>query len=475
MRFSLGDKTYQFRALPFGLSSAPWIFTMVMREVKSLAHKQGLALFQYLDDWLGEAPSERRSSQEAQLLLSLCLHLGLLVNFEKSELVPKQVFVFLGVHFDLLRGLVLPTTDHTAELLALADSFLRSRSQPAVMWQSLIGSIVAQERFIHLGRFYLRPLQWHLSSHWSQVKDPPSQLVPVTPDIVPVLTWWTDTSRLRAGVPLQRPPPSVRFFTDASTQGWGAHCEGATCQGVWSHQEAKLHINVLEMRAVRLAIEHLTPAPGSVLLVATDNSTVVAYVNKQGGLRSSLLWQETLLLFNLLESRDLSLRARHIPGRLNVIADQLSRQGQILPTEWALHPDILKTVFEQWGTPLLDLFATRYNNRLPVFVSPVPDPTALDVDALSISWEGFDAYAFPPHVIMTSVLRKFEETKFCRLVLIAPHLPQQSWFPLLMALKSGGPLPLPPTRTMLKQPQSDVFHQDPGSLRLHAWLLQRPL
>ena len=35
-------------------------------------------------------------------------------------------------------------------------------------------------------------------------------------------------------------------------------------------------------------------------------------------------------------------------------------------------------------------------NKLPLFVSPVPDPMATAVDALSLSWENLDAYAFPP-------------------------------------------------------------------------------
>ena len=44
----------------------------------------------------------------------------------------------------------------------------------------------------------------------------------------------------------------------------------------------------------------------------------------------------------------------------------------------------------------MDLFATRYNHKLPQFVSPVPDPQAWAVGALSLSWEGLDPYAFPP-------------------------------------------------------------------------------
>ena len=66
----------------------------------------------------------------------------------------------------------------------------------------------------------------------------------------------------------------------------------------------------------------------------------------------------------------------------------------------------LEAIFDLWGKPHIDLFATRLNNRLPVFVSPVPDPLAESVDALTLDWTGLDAYAFPPPVLLNAVLRK---------------------------------------------------------------------
>ena len=59
--------------------------------------------------------------------------------------------------------------------------------------------------------------------------------------------------------------------------------------------------------------------------------------------------------------------------------------------EWSLHPEVFKAICSQ-----VDLFATRFNNKLPQFVSPVLDPQAWAVDALSLSWENLDPYAFPP-------------------------------------------------------------------------------
>ena len=41
----------------------------------------------------------------------------------------------------------------------------------------------------------------------------------------------------------------------------------------------------------------------------------------------------------------------------------------------------------------------RFNRKLPLFVSPVPDPMASAVDALSLPWENLDAYAFPATAI----------------------------------------------------------------------------
>jgi len=59
--------------------------------------------------------------------------------------------------------------------------------------------------------------------------------------------------------------------------------------------------------------------------------------------------------------------------------------------QWKLHPECFRWVCDRLWTPTMDLFATRFNNQLPVYVSPIPDQAALDVDALSIDWTGFDA------------------------------------------------------------------------------------
>ena len=97
----------------------------------------------------------------------------------------------------------------------------------------------------------------------------------------------------------------------------------------------------------------------------------------------------------------ITLRARHVPDSLNVIADGLSRKNQIKKTEWSLAPQIFKKISLLWERPQIDLFATNLNTKLPTYVSPIPDPQAWAVDALNISWKNMIGYTFPPHSTTT--------------------------------------------------------------------------
>ena len=111
LRFHVQGRAYQFKALPFGLSTAPMEFTVLAKEVKLMAIHRGIRIHQYLDDWLVRARSQHLCLQHTQILVKMCQDLGWLVNLEKSELEPKQVFDFVGYQFDLRSGRVRPTPD----------------------------------------------------------------------------------------------------------------------------------------------------------------------------------------------------------------------------------------------------------------------------------------------------------------------------------------------------------------------------
>ena len=208
------------------------------------------------------------------------------------------------------------------------------------------------------------------------------------------------------------------------------------------------------------------------ILIATDNTTVVSYINKQGAMRSgslsALLWR----LLSWCHSRGITPKARHIPGRLNVIADKLSRHNQLIQTEWSFSQHVFNLLCSRWAQPQVDLFATRFNNKLPKFVSPVPDQTAWAVDALSLSWGNLYVYAFPPVSLLNQVVSKVMDQGCHRMILIAPGWPNMPWFWDLVSLSVQIPFRPPLQKDLVTQPFNGVVHQNLSNLNLHAWLLE---
>jgi len=283
LRFVVGGRVYQFRALPFGLSSAPWIFTQIMSQVKTIAHLRNIQLYLYFDDWLVQVANPQLGVQQAEFLIGLCAELGLVVNLEKSELIPAQTFDFIGATFRLKENLVLPKEENRVKILDRIRHFLRFSSRTAREWLCILGSLNSQFRFIPFGQLFTRPLQWHVKGHWSQSTGSLSDQIPLSGEVRACLSWWMERLSFPSGVPLVPPPVDIHMFTDASERGWGAHVDSARYQGMWSEEESRLHINILELRAVRLALESHLPPVGSHVLVATDNTTVKSYINRQGG------------------------------------------------------------------------------------------------------------------------------------------------------------------------------------------------
>ena len=182
----------------------------------------------------------------------------------------------------------------------------------------------------------------------------------------------------------------------------------------------------------------------------------------------ALLWR----ILSWCTRKQVTLRARHIPSQLNVIAYKLSRLGQTIQMEWSLHPEVFQAICSQWHQPQVDLFTTRFNNKLPQFVSPVPDPQAWAVDAFSLSWEDLDPYVFPPTAILGKVVEKLQDYPCNRIILIAPGCPNMPWFWDLVAMSIQIPLCLPNIPNLVSQPFNQTLHRNLSNLNLHAWLLE---
>ncbi|KAL0176031.1 hypothetical protein M9458_028361, partial [Cirrhinus mrigala] len=92
---------------------------------------------------------------------------------------------------------------------------------------------------------------------------------------------------VQSGVPLEQVSRRIIVTTDASKTGWGAVCNGHAASGVWTGSRLPWHINCLELLTVLLALKRFRPLiQGKHVLVRSDNTATVAYINLQGGVRS---------------------------------------------------------------------------------------------------------------------------------------------------------------------------------------------
>jgi len=474
--FAYQNTVYQFRVLPFGVATAPYIFTRIVKAMAAQFRVRGIQFHHYIDDWLIVADSPQKAIDHARHVIQLATRLGWIPNWEKSCLTPTQVFEYVGVAYDLSKGKAFPPAKRLAKVTALVNELLRDRVPTARQMLSLIGLLASMEKQVPYGRCYLRPIQWCLAQSWNILHDRLDRPIRLNDRAIEAMQWWLQPSNHLQGMELQEYVPDRTFFTDASQVAWGAHMDNLVLSNRWQPHDMGKHINVLELKAVRFALEQWaanSPA-GTKWLVFTDNTTVVAHINKQGGTRSLDLSLESEALIRFAYSRKILIKARHLPGKRNVFADALSRPDRILGTEWMLCPAVFQQLCRVFGAPNIDLFATSRNTQLPVFFSPLPESEALATDAISQKWDGMSGYAYPPTGFLTEVLHKITRSQ-CEVLLVAPCWPTQAWFPLLLSLLIDKPRRLPNSNKLLKQPGTSIFHKSPQNLRLHAWKLSSDL
>ncbi len=343
--------------------------------------------------------------QTQGLVLSHLSQLGLRVNWEKSKLLPTQRIFFLGMEFGFGQSDSAPHAGTRSVGVELLEYIQEQDAAPLKRFQRLLGHMAAAAAVTPLGLLHMRPLQ-----HWLHGRVPRwawqsgTLRVQVTPACRQTFTPWSDLSFLRAGVSLEQVSRHAVVYTDASAKGWGATFNGHAVSGVWTGPQLHWHINCLELLAVHLALNRLKRRlRGEHVLVRTDNTATVAYINRQGGLRSRRMSQlaRHLLLWSRKHLR--SLRAIHIPGLLNRTADELSRAAH--PGEWRLHPQTVQLIWRRFGLAQVDLFASLETSHCQLFYS-LTDGT-LGTDALAHSWpRGLRKYAFPPVSLLAQTLCK---------------------------------------------------------------------
>ena len=316
--------TFVDRCLPFGLRSAPKIFSAVADALAWVFGCYGLiSQVHYLDDFLFLEPPCRTSSSVIPLVTSVCSSLGVPLASNKTE-GPATCLTFLGISVDSSRWELRLPDDKMELIYALIQVWSRRSSCRRRELESFLGHLSHAATIIRQGRPFLHDLFQLLS-----VARQPHYFVRLTRGAKADILWWLCFLERWNGRSFFPPStPSVHIYTDAagSIGCGGFQVKGHWFQLVWPG-EVRRSIAALELIPVVIAAMLWgSNWRGSMVCFHSDNEAVVKVLSK-GSSKDSSLSHLMRCLALLAAFYGFHISAVHVPGSLNEAADALSRNN----------------------------------------------------------------------------------------------------------------------------------------------------
>lgn len=315
---------YVDTALPFGLRSAPKIFSAFADALAWALRKEGVVhQIHYLGDFLFDGPPQSPLCKQALArALALCKHLGLPVAMHKTE-APATQLTFLGIQIDTAVMELSLAQDKLLHMKALVLSWRSKKAAPKWYLQSLIGHLSHATTVVQQGRTFLRRM-----IHLMKTAKQPHHQVRLSAEFHSDLQWWcTFLPRWNGRSLLRQPHPSHTIPSDASgSWGCGAFLNTGLCfQLAWPDSWTYYHIAAKEMVPVVIAIALWGRLLSShTVLLQSDNMTVVVTLTSGSAKDPHLMHPARCLHFFLAEF-DISIEAQQVPGLPNTAADALTR------------------------------------------------------------------------------------------------------------------------------------------------------
>ena len=315
-------------ALPFGLRSAPKIFTAVADAVEWLVRQKGVQwLGHYLDDFLIlGSPDSDECAIGLRILLDIFRKLDIPMALEKLE-GPALKLPFLGIELDTRSLTLRLPPGKLCELKALVATWLGRKSCTRKDLQSLAGKLQHACKVIKPGRVFLRRI-------FNLLKGTPlrRRTIRLTTSFRSDVAWWHIFLDKWNGISMISPPPSqatdIHLYSDASGSfgcgaWWGVEWLRYLWQESWIHQSIAAKELLPIVMAGMLWGRHWRRRR---VIVHCDNLAVVGVVNS-GAAKDPELAQLLRCLFFVKAHFNLVITAVHIPGVLNKQADAISRNN----------------------------------------------------------------------------------------------------------------------------------------------------
>ena len=425
--FAWDGHFYVLTVLPFGLATACYMFTKLLRPLVRYWRAGGLRILVYLDDGLCAVAGKVEAIEASQFVCSTLAKAGFLDHPVKSIWDPVQRLPWLGFVIDLALGQVEVPQEKLVALQHRLDQACQLALISAKQLASIVGKIISMGLAIGpVSRFMTRSLYAALESRQTWC-----DLLRLSPEARAELRFWSASLSEYSSQPIWRSPSALRVvYSDASETGYGGYVvEHGPCVsfGQWTAEEASQSSTWRELSAVyQVLLAVACKLANTRVRWFTDNQNVARIL--QVGSKKPQLHAIALKVFALSVQYQLHLEPEWIPKDLNVRADFLSRI--VDHDDWFLDPAIFARIDAMWGPHTVDRFASFHNAQLPRFNSRCWNPGSEAVDAFTVNWGGQNNWWCPPIGLIPRVIR---HAQVCAAVgtLVVPCWPSAPFWPLL--------------------------------------------
>jgi hypothetical protein len=326
--FAIGDDFYYDRCLPMGCRSSCAIFESFSSALQWVAmNKLSIpAVTHILDDFIFIGPANTRvTSLSLESFLLLCKDCGIPIKTSKTVL-PSTCVIAHGIEIDTKSMEARLPEEKIEKAQTLLRSFMAKRKVTLKELQSLIGLLNFACRVIRPGRAFLRRMI-NLTCAFSN----PTHHISINKEAkADMAAWLTFLSSYNGITVFPETDVSdselLNLYSDAAgSLGFSTVFGAKWFADHWPQEMAPLHITFKEFLPITLMVEIWGPFfKNKRILFHCDNSAVVEIVNKQ-----SCKEPHTMSLVRRFVMASLQFnfifKAKHIPGKTNIVADKLSR------------------------------------------------------------------------------------------------------------------------------------------------------
>ena len=282
-------KWYRWRALPFGGSFSPRVFTKIVRTFLKKWRKAGLFVTAYVDDFLLAGRTREAVLITRMVVTTDLLNSGFLIHPRKGAWDPSQRVKYLGLIINTLTGLVEIPQEKKTQYRNLLRNLAQREGCTAREMALIAGKILSISRAFIPARLYTRSL-FALIDPANRAPWEYDETVTLSTEVVGDMRWLVENLDRFDGRNMWRPPRLLVLTSDASDLAWGGHLpDGARAGELWLPEERQRDIAYRELLgAFNVMRAFADTVKGRYVVCRTDNPTAWSYLAKGGGRRPDL-------------------------------------------------------------------------------------------------------------------------------------------------------------------------------------------